>query len=331
MTRYFSDRELERLRELRSTFLSFEVKPASEHGGGEAYWEAEEELALYDRTFARRIAWKWDAVLEELRRRGRLAGGKTFVDWGCGTGVAARAFLAASSGFERAFLHDHSAAAARFATERVRAEHPGVAAAMGLPEEAPDVLLVSHVLDELDEGGLAPLVQLAERAGAVIWVEPGSRRTSRALGEVRERLAATLDVLAPCTHQAQCGALAREGSWCHRFALAPQAVYTEGSWAELGRELGIDLRSLPYSFLALAQRGRFDLAGPQARMLARPRLTRGRAELEVCDVSGVHSLDTLQRFDKALYKQLDDVAGEPWLFDMTVEGKRIVRLERRAR
>jgi hypothetical protein len=63
MTRYFSDRELERLRELRSTFLSFEVKPASEHGGGEAYWEAEEELALYDRTFARRIAWKWDAVV----------------------------------------------------------------------------------------------------------------------------------------------------------------------------------------------------------------------------------------------------------------------------
>src|SRR5262249_31723078 len=145
-----------------------------------------------------------------------------------------------------------------------------------------------------------------------------------------------LDVLAPCTHQAECGALANQlrdpaAGWCHFFARAPQEVYTEGHWAELGRELGLDLRSLPYSFLALARRGAFDLAGPSARMLGRPRLTRGRAELEVCDVSGVRALDFLQRTDKALYKELDDTAGEPLLFDGVVEGRRITRLVRDAR
>jgi len=163
-----------------------------------------------------------------------------------------------------------------------------------------------------------------------VWVEPGSRRTSRALGEVRSRLARVLDVLAPCTHQAECGALARSDAWCHFFARPPQDVYTEGNWAELGRELGIDLRSLPYSFLALARRGGVTVErGPAARMLARPRLTRGRAECELCDASGVHAVDYLQRSDKQLFKKLEDVAGEPWLFDATLEGKRVTSIVRR--
>ncbi len=325
MPRYFTAQELDRLRRLRATFVAFE-----DHGGeGEPYWEFPEELALYDETFARRIAWKWDAVLEELQLRKRLPSGRTVVDWGCGTGVATRRFLTLGASTERVFLFDHASAAAEFALARVRAEHPRVEARLGLPEEAPDVLLVSHVLDELDPETLESLLVLAERSAAVLWVEPGSRRTSRALGAVRERLGQALDVLAPCTHQAACGALANVDGWCHFFARAPQDVYTEGHWAELGRELGIDLRSLPYSFLALARRGAFELAGPGARMLARPRLTRGRAEFELCDASGVRGVDYLQRSDKALYKRLDDTAGEPWLFDATFEEKRVTSMVRR--
>jgi SAM-dependent methyltransferase len=325
MPRYFATDELERLRRLRATFVSFEELP----GGDEPYWESRAELALYDETFAQRIAWKWDAVLEELARRRRLPAGRTWLDWGCGTGIATRRALARLSGCERVFLHDHSAEAAAFARERVRAEHPELEVVLGLPDEAPDVLLVSHVLDELDDEARAALLDLAQRAGAVVWVEPGSRRTARALGEVRARLAATLDLLAPCTHQAACGALAGGDAWCHFFARPPQAVYTEGHWAELGRELGLDLRSLPYSFLALARRGCFALEGPAARLLGRPRLTRGRAELTLCDAEGVRGVDYLQRRDKALFKALEDVAGEPWLFDATLEGRRIERLARR--
>ena len=325
MTRYFSADELDYLRMLRSTFVSFEVR----EGGAEPYWDSAEDLALYDETFAQRIGWKWDAVLEELRRRGRLAAGRTVLDWGCGTAIAARRFLAARGGIERVFLWDHSKAAVEFAGERLREEHTELEIHAELPTEPVDVLLVSHVLDELDAAQLEPLLELAERSAAVLWVEPGSQRTSRRLSELRARLLGSHDVLAPCTHQAQCGALAREDAWCHLFARPPQEVYTEGKWSEFARELGIDLRALPYSFLALARRGSFDLAGPSARLLARPRLTRGRAEFELCAASGVAHVDFLQRTDKQLFKALDDVAGEPWLFDATLEGRRVTALTRR--
>jgi SAM-dependent methyltransferase len=325
MPRHFSADELDRLRLLRGIFVSFEVRA----GGAEPYWDSAGDLALYDETFAQRIGWKWDAVLEELRRRGRLPGGASVLDWGCGTGIAARRLLAARGGIERVFLFDHSRAALEFAQARLLEEHPGVEVQAALPAEPVDVLLVSHVLDELDEGALAPLLDLAGRSAAVIWVEPGSKRTSRHLGELRARLAAAHDVLAPCTHRAVCGALAREDAWCHFFARPSRAVYTEGMWAELGRELGIDLRALPYSFLALARRGAFALDGPGARLLGRPRLTRGRAEFELCDASGVRRVDFLQRTDKQLFKALDDVAGEPWLFDATLEERRVTALKRR--
>jgi SAM-dependent methyltransferase len=327
MPRYFSADELDYLRMLRATFVSFEER----EGGAEPYWDSAEDLALFDETFAQRIGWKWDAVLEELRRRGRLPAGATLLDWGCGTGIAARRFLAARGGVERVYLWDHSQVALEFASERLREEHPGVEVHGELPAEPPEILLVSHVLDELDATALEGLLDLAERSPAVLWVEPGSRKTSRRLGELRARLLASHDVLAPCTHQAACGALASEDRWCHFFARAPQEVYTEGKWSEFGRELGIDLRALPYSFLAVARHGAVPLAGPGARLLARPRLTRGRAEFELCDASGVAHVDFLQRTDKQLFKALDDVGGEPWLFDATLAGRRVTALRRRDR
>jgi hypothetical protein len=179
------------------------------------------------------------------------------------------------------------------------------------------------VLDELEAPELEELARRAEACAAVLWVEPGSRGTSRRLGELRARFLGTHDVLAPCTHQAGCGALARDDAWCHSFARPPREVFTSGAWSEFARELGIDLRSLPDSVRALARRGDFPLGGPAARLLGRPRLSRGRAELEVCDAAGVHARDFLQRTDKALFARLADVAGEPWLFDARAEGRRL--------
>jgi SAM-dependent methyltransferase len=324
MPRYFSAEELDCLRRLRAGFLGMEESC----GPAGIYWESLRELELYDETFAQRIGWKWDAVLGELARRARLPGGKSVLDWGCGTGIAVRRFLAASPGIETVYLWDHSRAALDFACGRLAEEYPGLEVRTELPQEV-DVVLVSHVLEELGSEERDELVREAARAPAVLWVEPGSRTSSRALGELRAGFLATHDVLAPCTHQAACGALARADDWCHFFGRPPQAVFTEGAWAELGRELGIDLRSLPYSFLVLARRGSFALDGPGARFLDRPSFTRGRVELRLCREAGVEEVDFLQRTDKRLYKALERDFAEPWLGDATVEDGRIVAFTRR--
>lgn len=323
MPRHFSRAELDLLRVLREGFLESEERPGT---GLPPYWGAEDELALYDETFARRIAWKWDAVLGELGARARLPAGRSLLDWGCGSGAATRRYLAACPGVERVVLWDHSHLARAFAAERVRAEFPGVAVETELGPEPPDVLLASHVLGELAEEGREPLLAAAAGAGAVIWVEPGSRASARALGAVRARLLATHDVLAPCPHQGACGALSGD-AWCHFFARPAPEAFTTGPWGELARELGIDLRSLPYSFLALARRGtRAVPPAPSTRLLGRPRLTRGRAQLTVCRAEGVAGVDFLQRTDKRVFKRLEDVAGEPWIFDATLEDGRITAL-----
>ncbi|HEX6883183.1 MAG TPA: small ribosomal subunit Rsm22 family protein [Planctomycetota bacterium] len=324
MPRHFARHELDLLRVLREGFLEHEQRPG---GGAPPYWGSEDELALYDETFGARIGWKWDAVLDELAARARLPAGRTVLDWGCGSGIAARRYLARTPGVERVVLWDHSHAARAFAAERVQAEFPAVAVETELTGAAPDVLLVSHVLGELALEGREPLLEAARSAGAVLWVEPGSRASSRALGAMREALRATHAVLAPCPHQERCGALTGD-AWCHFFARPAPEAFTTGPWGELSRELGIDLRSLPYSFLVLARRAAELPASPSVRLLGRPRLTRGRAQLTICRAEGVEEVDFLQRTDKRLFKELEDVAGTPWIFAATIEDGRITRLER---
>ena len=68
---------------LRERFLS--GRP-----GDEPYWTSPSDLACYDSTYAERIGWKWDAVLDELSLRKWAPGGGPVLDWGCGSGIAGR-------------------------------------------------------------------------------------------------------------------------------------------------------------------------------------------------------------------------------------------------
>jgi SAM-dependent methyltransferase len=316
MSNHFSREDLVRLKHLRSVLLSIEERvpgtPAPR------YWGFDRDLALYDQTFAERIGWKWRAVLGELSRRGFVAPEGGVLDYGCGTGVATREWLASELGTgvkARVRLWDRDAGARAFAKARVLRDHPKARVDelthAPSPRDLEDqVLLVSHVLDELIEGQVDELVALARHAAAVVWVEPGSRITSRRLSEARDRLLDGFSVIAPCTHSERCGALRGdpERTWCHFFGEPAPEAFTDGRWAEFGRELGIDLRSLPYSFVALA---RNVAAAPPSfepgvvRLLGRPRMQRGRALIDTCDASGVRAEVLLQRLDKALFKALD--------------------------
>lgn len=315
------------LERLRDGFLS-------RAGAAGAYWQSRGDLANYDLTFAQRIAWKWDAVLAELKLRGWTPPPGDVLDWGCGSGIAGRCVLRelGTENVSALRVFDRSPLAMQFAADRARTVFPTVAVNSGVPESGRiGLLLLSHVLNELPDAEREALLQLARRADAVLWVEPGTHADSRALIAMRERLCEEFAVVAPCTHQAACGLLTagNERHWCHNFAAPPAGLMADGNWVRFGQRMGIDLRSLPYSFLALERKGlrkgEENFSG-WSRVIGTPRVYKGFAKLFSCEANGVRDLTLQKRDAPAVFKRLRD--EEPVLLvKCAVTGERVEAVE----
>jgi ribosomal protein RSM22 (predicted rRNA methylase) len=299
------------------------------------YWRSPDDLARYDATFAERIGWKWDAVLRELALRRWQPKCRRVVDWGCGSGVAGRRVLAEWSSLASYSAHDRSPLAVQFATQQVRDRFPKVEIDPHIEVDADTLLVLSHVLSELSAPQLDDLLALADRAGAILWVEAGTHAESRRLIAVRERLRSrttggppvpaedhgpaargTFTSIAPCTHAAPCGLLASENArhWCHHFARVPSEIFQDARWMEFGRELGIDLRSLPYCFLVLAREPPSPLEN-FSRILGKPRECKGHAKVLSCQADGVAEFMLQKRDAPALHKAVlrgDEAALFAW-------------------
>lgn len=330
-----------RLETMRAAFLH-----SGEHGVPLSdYWQSPRDLEIYDATFGARIGWKWNSVLDEMQRRRIDVPEGALVDWGAGTGVASRAFLSrfgAGRSF-RVHVHERSARARAFAERRIAADC-GVPIEHD-PVEAPDVLLVSHVIDELDAQALDELLRIARRSAFVVWVESGAKRTSRALSAARERLLDAHDPLLPCTHRAACGVLAPDQSanWCHHFAEPAPEAFTTAHWRAFSRTLHIDLRALPHAFLVLRRRAPVeDACAPtsrglptedapaaqsdrRVRILGTPRVEKGRALFDACSEDGVRTLTVLERTDKGFFRALRD-RSEPRVLRVQTQDDRVQSL-----
>jgi hypothetical protein len=362
---------------LRVTFLSGDKTAGP-------YWHTITDLECYDFTYGERIGWKWDAVLRELKARGWTPGhssqgaratspaspdrgevaaapGKTarepftILDWGCGSGIAGRRVVAAfgAENFSRLVVHDHSALALDYAEHHGRKAFPGLAVERAsirdLRGDAPiGLLVVSHVVNELNEAARAELAELCARAQAILWVEPGTHESSRLLGAWREQLRARFQVIAPCPHQAACGVLApgNERHWCHFFAPPPVGIYADSGWVKFGQRAGIDLRALPYSFLALDARNAgaalapTSPANPQvaasgdptkpepqlSRIIGDAKVFKGYAKLFNCDAGGVAEVMLQKRDAPVLFKELKQ-GSAPALHRWTHENGRITRID----
>ena len=291
------------LKKLRSHFLS------ETPGLHQDYWENAEQLEQYDETFAQRIGWKWDAVLRELKDLGWTPGDAKpyLLDWGCGTGIASRKLLTYFPAplFSGVQYWDRSRLANSYTREKLKAIAGPVPVKEGAERENPNlpfVLVVSHVLNELQQHQLgSELMTLISQAQTVIWVEPGTPAISRRLIELRENLRGPLQLWAPCPHQAQCGLMALENQrhWCHHFAEAPAEVFQSADWARFGKEMEIDLRSLPLSYLV------FDRRPPPARpprLIGRPRMYKGYALALRCSAADVHEMKILKSEHPELVK-----------------------------
>ena len=323
--------EWTRLDRLRAKFLV--------GGPGEDYWSDGDLVRAYDRTFGERIRWKWREVLAEAKRRG-FAGGTRVLDYGCGSGVAGREFFRqfeAGPGAEL-ILWDRSLVARRTAAELAEAEFAGqggptITARHAPPTEAleADVVLISHVLAEIDGGDLAMLLQTVARARAVLWVEPGTREVARRLVDLREELAADFTPIAPCPHRGACPLARPERSadWCHLFATPDPESFTSAHWRRFSDNLGVDLRSLPMSYLVLV---RPDDAGPApagdlGRPLGRPKLEKGRALLDLCVPGDVRRVRWLERTDRRLFRSLRGRRAFHPLLRVELDGDHLVRME----
>lgn len=314
---------------LRTGFLSGTVPQG-------AYWQSARDLAAYDFTYGERIGWKWDAVLAELRlRRWNPPGEQRLhvLDWGCGSGIAGRRVVD-WLGTDRAgtlSVWDHSALARAFAATHAHEHFPALTVREASHAEEPcDLLVISHVLNELTTEACTSLRRCMEQARAILWVEPGTHEVSRALQKRREELLASFRVIAPCTHQAPCGLLTLENErhWCHHFATPPAGVYANSNWVKFGQRAGIDLRSLPYSFLVLDRSENAPAATPVnlARVIGRPERFKPYVRLLGCEADGVRELLVMKRTCPQLYKELDRAKG-PLLYAWRRENTQIVSAE----
>jgi hypothetical protein len=311
---------------LRETFLAH--KPAAS-----SYWTTRDVLANYDFTYAQRIGWKWDAALRELKMRGWSPPPGPLLDWGCGSGIASRRVLEffGTKSFTELFLFDSAAPAMEFARTKAEAAFPGFTVRTGLTP-TPGTLVISHVLNELDEAGSRELRRCIDDASAVLWVEPGTFADSRALIAMREALRERFEVIAPCTHQGPCGMLAagNEPHWCHHFATPPAGIMGDSGWVRFAQRAGIDLRSLPYSCLVLERRGLREPPGrlPEGctRIIGAARVYKGFAKVLSCDAAGVRELELQKREAPALHRALRDGSAAS-LWRWTVEGRRIIKPE----
>ena len=307
--RRFTTRELATLQRLRTVFLSA--------GGHKNYWESESDLALYDATFGARIGWKWDAVLRELSARQWRPQSRHLFDWGCGSGVATRAALTAWTGFISITLRDRSPLAEAFAHASVSEKFPKAVCKNGGEIGDDTLLLISHVMNELDDHALEILIAAAARARELIWVESATHQESRRLLQVRRRLLedGRFRAIAPCTHQFACGLLTPENArhWCHQFAQPPSEVFHNANWAHFGREMEIDLRRTPYSFLVLEGGGAAERSAPSdvSRIIGLPRRFKGYSKVLSCQASGVTELMLQKRDARALFESVRDAEMLP--------------------
>ncbi len=267
--------------------------------GNADYWTTPRALELYDLFFAQRIGWKWDAVLRELHLRQWAPPLTRVVDWGCGTGIAGRSVLSAFPTLRSIALIDRSPAALAFAAQRLREKFPDIALTTDITPDSSTLLVVSHVLNELPPRALQELLALFPKAGAVLWVESGARAESRRLSELRAQLMEQgLSIVAPCPHQGACGMLQTENEhhWCHHFTAAPSHAHQDPAWSQFSRQLGIDLRSLPYSFLVLQPTPAQPLPAGVSRVIGYPRSLKGHDKVLACREENLAEL-TLQKRD----------------------------------
>jgi len=289
------------LEQLRNLFLSAVPVEAP-------YWANERLLELYHATFAQRIAWKWSAVLEELRQLEWMLPEGVVVDFGCGSGIAASTVLDAfgTESVRELVLIDHSECALSFATRQLKGAYPSLNVRATTEWDIPpsSTVLISHMLTELSASALEQLAIVLRRARAIIVVEPGTRYASTRVVMLREKLRGDFSIVAPCPHQQACGMLQPSSArhWCHFHAKPPSEAFTERKWARFADAFGIDVGDLSLSFIVLDADWQGNTPAP-TRVIGMPDVTPRDCIVTLCTAAGIGERCIRKAGDRAMYRR----------------------------
>ncbi|MCX7712752.1 MAG: small ribosomal subunit Rsm22 family protein [Chthoniobacterales bacterium] len=277
--RFWTIEDWRRVERLRASF--FEL-------GCPTRWEDERDFQIYDSVFGRRIGVKVLRVFELLESDGWRPKSRVVWDWGCGTGFVSMLFTQ-KYGMEAVYLHDCYAPVMEYA--RRRHENCGWQVFKGVPsgKEKEVLLLISHVLSELSSDGEKNLRLAIEKCGEIFWVEPGNWVVSRKLLEFREYLNSSgWKVISPCPHFSPCPMKfpERQKDWCHFFARPVDEFFHSAHWRLVSEWLGLDLRSLSFSYLVATKDLKSKPLSEEPRWLGRARITKHDFEVDLCCKEG---------------------------------------------
>lgn len=127
-----------------------------------------------------------------------------------------------------------------------------------------------------------------DRAGLLLIVEPGAKKSSRDLLALRQELinAKIGKILTPCLDQRNCGALGREQDWCHEEVACDFPDW----YTKLGKAADLHKQSLLFSYLVVAV-GASEKLSPDwpsgaSRVVSQRMQRKGRTECWLCQVGG---------------------------------------------
>jgi len=209
----------------------------------------------------------------------------TLLDIGAGPGTALWAAQSVWPGLQSATLVEASAS--------IRAVGQKLAAASGLARidwkdvdirrggigDAADIVTLAYVLDELEPGERAKLVDALWSAarGVLVIVEPGTTAGWRRILDAREQLVgAGANILAPCPHAHACPIV--EPDWCHFSArVARSRIH------RLAKGGDVPWEDEKFAYLVAS---RMPAGATASRVLAPPLTAKGRVELKLCKPDG---------------------------------------------
>jgi hypothetical protein len=179
-----------------------------------------------------------------------------------------------------------------------------------------DLIIMANCLSELFVGDAAAterrvglvkqLLDLLDRCGTFILVEPASRFAARALHFVRDRVLkeGRWTVYSPCLHEQPCPALVKEQDWCHeeRPWQPPTIVNL------VDREVGFIKDALKFSYLILRKDGKTLVPREPGlyRIVSELRVMKGEKRAWLCHEGGRPEVGRLDRERSAANAAVDE-------------------------